>query len=78
MCCFVEYQSLRRNSGYYVIKNKKSDYTNALMVLNGSTTTEETVYQYAYNSNSLWHHWMLEFAGPESGVYAVKRSEERR
>lgn len=62
------------DTGYYVIKNKKSDYTNALMVLNGSTTTEETVYQYAYNSNSLWHHWMLEFAGPESGVYAVKNS----
>ena len=62
------------DAGYYVIKNKKSDYANALMVLNGSSNSGETVYQYAYNSNNLWHHWTLEFAGPESGVYAVKNS----
>lgn len=62
------------DAGYYVIKNKKSDYANALMVLNGSSNSGETVYQYAYNSNNLWHHWVLEFAGPESGVYAVKNS----
>ena len=62
------------DAGYYVIKNKKSDYANALMVLNGSSNSGETVYQYAYNSNNLWHHWTLEFAGPESGVYAFQKS----
>ena len=62
------------DNGYYVIKNKKSDYENALMVLNGSATAGETIYQYAYNSGNLWHHWNLEFAGPESGVYAFQRA----
>lgn len=62
------------NAGYYVIKNKQSNYANALMVLNGTSSIAATVYQYTYNSNNLRYHWILESAGPESGVYAIKNS----
>ena len=62
------------SNNYYSIKSKISDFANAFMILNASTTTGEPIYQYAYDSGKLWHHWYFEFVGPESGVYYLRES----
>ena len=62
------------SNNYYAIKNKMSNFANALMILNGSSTAGENMYQYTYDSGKLWHHWYFEFVGPESGVYAFQKS----
>ena len=58
------------NSSQYVIKNKKSNFSHALSVNLGLPINGLKITQYSY-SDSTWQKWVLEFAGPTSGVYAL-------